>query len=88
MSYADDDEPDIWKGGYEIIELPIPADHEPQYVIRNAHERTTWLYKSMNSAKTWAHACEAGEARQGLACRGLVSKEDQRLVGVLRITNR
>ena len=38
VSYADDDEPDIWKGGYEIIELPIPADHEPQYVIRNAND--------------------------------------------------
>ena len=38
VSYADDDEPDIWKGGYEIIELPIRADHEPQYVIRNASE--------------------------------------------------
>jgi hypothetical protein len=38
VSYADDVEPDIWKGGYEIIELPIPADHEPQYVIRNAHD--------------------------------------------------
>ena len=38
MSYADDDEPDIWKGGYEIIELPIPADHEPQYVIRNGND--------------------------------------------------
>jgi hypothetical protein len=38
VSYADDDEPDTWKGGYEIIELPVPADHEPQYVIRNAND--------------------------------------------------
>ena len=28
VSYADDGEPDIWKGGYEIIELSIPADHD------------------------------------------------------------
>ena len=40
VSYADDVEPDVWKGGYEIIELPQPVDHEPQYVIRNADERT------------------------------------------------
>ena len=38
VSYADDLEPDVWKGGYEIIELPEPVDHEPQYVIRNADE--------------------------------------------------
>ena len=38
VSYADDGEPDNWKGGYEIIELPAPVDHEPQYVIRNADE--------------------------------------------------
>jgi len=38
VSYADDDEPDIWKGGYEIIQLPVPTDHEPQYVIRNAND--------------------------------------------------
>jgi hypothetical protein len=38
VSYADDSEPDIWKGGYEIIELPASVDHEPQYVIRNADE--------------------------------------------------
>ena len=39
MSYADDDEPDIWKGGYEIIELPIGlsrtavCDQEHQCVV-------------------------------------------------------
>lgn len=38
VSYADDDDPDIWKGGYEIIELPAPVEHEPQYVIRNPDE--------------------------------------------------
>ena len=38
VSYADDGHPDIWKGGYEIIELSAPTDHEPQYVIRNADE--------------------------------------------------
>jgi hypothetical protein len=38
VSYADDGEPDIWKGGYEIIELSVPTDHEPQYVIRNAND--------------------------------------------------
>jgi len=38
VSYADDTEPGIWKGGYEIIELPVPGDHERQYVIRNANE--------------------------------------------------
>jgi hypothetical protein len=38
VSYADDGSPDIWKGGYEIIELPDPTDHEPQYVIRNANK--------------------------------------------------
>jgi hypothetical protein len=38
VSYADDGEPDIWKGGYEIIELPALVDHQPQYVIRNADE--------------------------------------------------
>jgi len=38
VSYAEDDRPDIWKGGYEIIGLSDPADHEPQYVIRNAND--------------------------------------------------
>ena len=38
VSYSADGEPDIWKGGYEIIDLPAPVDHEPQYVIRNADE--------------------------------------------------
>jgi hypothetical protein len=38
VSYADDSEPSTWKGGYEIIELPVPADDERQYVIRNANE--------------------------------------------------
>jgi hypothetical protein len=38
VSYADDSKPEIWKGGYEIIQLPALADHEPQYVIRNADE--------------------------------------------------
>ena len=38
VSYADDGQPDTWKGGYEIIELTAPMDHEPQYVIRNASE--------------------------------------------------
>ena len=38
VSYANDDEPDCWKGGYEILELLVPADHEPQYVIRNAND--------------------------------------------------
>jgi hypothetical protein len=38
VSYADNDQPDMWRGGYEIIELSAPADHEAQYVIRNADE--------------------------------------------------
>jgi hypothetical protein len=38
VAYADDGTPDTWQGGYEIIELPDPTDHEPQYVIRNAND--------------------------------------------------
>jgi hypothetical protein len=38
VSYADDGEPDIWKGGYEIIGRPASVDHEPHYVFRSADE--------------------------------------------------
>jgi hypothetical protein len=38
VSYADDDQPDLWKGGYEIIGLCDPEDPERQYVIRNAND--------------------------------------------------
>ena len=38
VSYADDEQPDLWMGGYEIIGLCDPEDHERQYVIRNAND--------------------------------------------------
>ncbi len=34
-----------WKGGYEIVELPVPVDHEPQYVIRNADQSSNRVAK-------------------------------------------
>lgn len=42
ISYAEEDRPDTWKGGYEIMRLADPDIREPQYAIRNpdqAHNR-------------------------------------------------
>jgi hypothetical protein len=39
VSYADNREPGTWKGGYEIIGLPVAApDDAVHYLIRNANE--------------------------------------------------
>jgi hypothetical protein len=37
ISYAEDGQPEIWKGGYEIVRLDDGRD-EPQYAIRNADQ--------------------------------------------------
>lgn len=37
VSYAEDGQPEVWKGGYEIVRLDDPRD-EPQYAIRNADQ--------------------------------------------------
>jgi hypothetical protein len=37
VSYAEDGQPEIWKGGYEIVRLDDPRD-EPQYAIRSANQ--------------------------------------------------
>jgi len=37
VSYAEDGQPEIWKGGYEIVRLDDPCA-EPQYVIRSADQ--------------------------------------------------
>jgi hypothetical protein len=37
VSYAEDGQPEIWKGGYEIVRLDDACD-EPQYAIRNADQ--------------------------------------------------
>jgi len=37
VSYAEDGQPEIWKGGYEIVRLDDPRD-EPQYAIRSADQ--------------------------------------------------
>jgi hypothetical protein len=37
VSYAEDGQPEIWRGGYEIVRLDDPRD-EPQYAIRSADQ--------------------------------------------------
>jgi hypothetical protein len=37
VSYAEDGQPETWRGGYEIVRLDDPQD-EPQYAIRNADQ--------------------------------------------------
>jgi hypothetical protein len=37
VSYAEDGQPEIWKGGYEIVRLDDPRG-EPQYAIRSADQ--------------------------------------------------
>jgi hypothetical protein len=37
VSYAEDGQPEIWKGGYEIVRLDDPRN-EPQYAIRSADQ--------------------------------------------------
>ena len=37
VSYAEDGQPETWKGGYEIVRLDDPH-REPQYAIRNADQ--------------------------------------------------
>jgi hypothetical protein len=37
VSYAEDGQPKIWRGGYEIVRLDDPRD-EPQYAIRSADQ--------------------------------------------------
>jgi hypothetical protein len=37
VSYAEDGQAEVWKGGYEIIRLDDPRD-EPQYAIRSADQ--------------------------------------------------
>lgn len=37
VSYAEDGQPEIWKGGYEIVRLDDPRD-VPQYAIRSADQ--------------------------------------------------
>ncbi|HZH12098.1 MAG TPA: hypothetical protein VEZ24_17235 [Microvirga sp.] len=37
VSYAEDGQPEIWKGGYEIVRLDDPR-REPQYAIRSADQ--------------------------------------------------
>jgi len=37
ISYAEDDKPEIWRGGYEIVGLDDPR-REPQYTIRSADQ--------------------------------------------------
>lgn len=37
VSYAEDGQPETWKGGYEIVRLDDPRD-EPQYAIRSADQ--------------------------------------------------
>ena len=37
VSYAEDGQPETWKGGYEIVRLDDPR-HEPQYAIRSADQ--------------------------------------------------
>jgi hypothetical protein len=34
VSYAEDGQPEVWKGGYEIVKLDDPR-HGPRYAIRN-----------------------------------------------------
>jgi len=37
VSYAEDGQPEIWKGGYEIVRLDDPC-REPQYAIRSVDQ--------------------------------------------------
>jgi hypothetical protein len=37
ISYAEDGQPETWKGGYEIVRLDDPH-REPQYAIRSADQ--------------------------------------------------
>ena len=37
VSYAEDGQPEIWKGGYEIVRLDDPH-HGPRYAIRSADQ--------------------------------------------------
>jgi hypothetical protein len=37
VSYAEDGQPEVWKGGYEIVRLDDPRD-EPRYAIRSADQ--------------------------------------------------
>jgi hypothetical protein len=37
VSYAEDGQPEIWRGGYEIIRLDDPRD-EPRYAVRSADQ--------------------------------------------------
>ena len=37
VSYAEEGQPETWKGGYEIVRLDDPRD-EPQYAIRSADQ--------------------------------------------------
>jgi hypothetical protein len=37
VSYAEDGQPEIWKGGYEIVRLDDPRG-EPQYAVRSADQ--------------------------------------------------
>ena len=37
VSYAEDGQPETWKGGYEIVRLDDPRD-EPQYAVRSADQ--------------------------------------------------
>jgi hypothetical protein len=37
VSYAEDGQAEIWKGGYEIVRLDDPRE-EPQYAVRSADQ--------------------------------------------------
>jgi hypothetical protein len=56
VSYAEDGQPEIWKGGYEIVRLDDPH-HGPQYAIRSADQ----------SYDRIVHECEL---REDLGARG------------------
>lgn len=38
VSYAEDGEPHVWNGGYEIVRFHPPGQDEPQYAIRSADQ--------------------------------------------------
>jgi len=56
VSYAEDGQPEIWKGGYEIVRLDDPH-HGPRYAIRSADQ----------SYDRILHECEL---REDLGARG------------------
>jgi hypothetical protein len=89
VSYAEDGQPETWKGGYEIVRLDDPH-HGPRYAFRSADQSyDRILCMSTSSARTWALAVAGAEAASPVrlqtsqkpvpSCRGSTANPSRRL---------